>query len=49
MSISCANDNVGQAAQNGVRAPENSDVDSAIMVQRWLHCGGKDSVDPITL
>ena len=49
MSISCANNNAAQTAQNGVRALENSDVDSAVMVQQWLHCGGKDSVDPITL
>ena len=49
MFISCKNDNVGQASQHGVHAPENSDVDSTVMVQRWLHCGGKDSVDPVTL
>ena len=48
-SVSCASGNVSQIAQNGVRAPENSDIQSAVMVQRWLRCGGEDSVDPVTL
>ena len=48
-SVFCASGNVSQIAQNGVQAPENSDIQSAVMVQRWLRCGGEDSVDLVTL
>ena len=49
VSISCVSNNVTWATKSGVRAPENSGVDSAVKVQRWLHCGGDGSVDPTTL
>ena len=46
---SCTSDNVGLTGMSGARAPENSDADSAVLVQRWIRRGGKDPVDAYTL